>query len=607
MAAARTGRGARRGWRLALLLLAQPLWALLLVLAVHPPARLQPEATLTVLTAGGEPARVESEAKAVALPEADATAGVLRVPDLATALRLHPDTRVLRVLGDGLIARDRDLPAGLAVEFEPPLQATGLTELSLPASTVAGDTLRIHGRANGLAGGSAELLDPAGVRVDSAALDDGGGFRLQAPTFAAGPALFGLRLRDGRGAQVSDEALHLWLEAASTPALRLLAGAPNAETRFLRRWATDAGLPVQARIALGGGMALGDGGGVDAAALRRTDVLVIDARAWSGLGAGGRTAVLAAVEAGMGLVVRADAPGIPAGLATGGFRLAGGQGTVPVQLAATGSGDAGALRARLGAGTADAPFDLEQAQAPIPPLLRRQLAVEGADAVALGTGAGGGPWAWWRPHGLGRVLVWTLQDSYRLVLSGRADLHAQLWREAVATAARAQAAAPVRIGWPAFADERVTICGAGTDARVVAPDGSGSPLWGHPDGNGACAGYWPRQPGWHRVVVEGDDAPRAAFHVHSEAALPTVRAAHRAETTLALVAPCDRDCPATNNVGPTQTSPGPSWPWWLAWLAVSAALWWFERSRPGRPREDHGITGQAGPAGRRAGVPTAGR
>jgi hypothetical protein len=28
--------------------------------------------------------------------------------------------------------------------------------------------------------------------------------------------------------------------------------------------------------------------------------------------------------------------------------------------------------------------------------------------------------------------------------------------------------------------------------------------------------------------------------------------------------------------------PGSRWPWWAAWLLVSAGLWWFERSRRGR-------------------------
>lgn len=576
-----------RGWRLALLLLAQPAWAVLLVLAIHPPAGLQPDATLTVLTGGRADApAVRPGSAVVALPEAEAAAGVRRVPDLATALRLHPDTRVLRVLGDGLVARDLDVPPVVAVEFDPPPPVRGFADITRPGSTVAGDALRVSGRVHGVVDGAVELVDPAGVRVDSTVLDDNGRFVVQAPTFAAGPARFQLRLRDPAGVLVEEAPLHLWIDAAAAPRLRMLAGAANAETRFLRRWAVDAGLPLQMRIALGSGMTLGAGGGIDAASLAQTDVLVVDARSWAGLGAGGRASVLTAVESGMGLVLRADAPGTPAGLAGAGFRLSGGQGTVPLRLPLAGAGDAEALRARLGPGTADAPFDLEQAQAAVPALLARQLQVEGAHAIALGVAGEGGPWAWWRPHGQGRVLVWTLQDSYRLVLAGRADLHGALWSEAVATVARAQAVPGVRIDAPAFADQRVRICGAGAQARVLAPDGGASPLWPRAVGGDSCAGYWPRQPGWHRVL-EGDSV-RTAFHVHPVDAWPALRAARRATATLDLVSHCEGGCADTPVAQPAQPVPGPAWPWWLAWLAVSAALWWFERSRHGRRHDDDG-------------------
>ncbi|PJJ97205.1 hypothetical protein CO641_09315 [Lysobacteraceae bacterium NML91-0213] len=578
--------GARsRGWRLALLLLAQPAWAVLLVLAIHPPARLHPDATLTVL-AGGEAAvpAVPPGSRVVALPEAVAGADVPRVPDLATALRLHPDTRLLRVLGDGLVARDLDVPADVAVEFEPPAPMPGFTDLVWPGTTVAGGMLRVSGRVHGVADGRVELVAPAGVRVDSAAIDALGHFVVQAPGFAPGPARFGLQLRDSAGAVVEEAPLQLWIAPSVAPRVRMLAGAANVETRFLRRWATDAGLPLQMRVALGAGLVLGERGGIDAAALAQTDVLVVDARSWSGLGAAGRATVLAAVESGMGLLVRADMPGVPAGLSAPGFRLSGGQGTVPVRLPATGVGDADALRARSGAGSADAPFDLEQARAPVPALQKRRLQVEGAQAAAIGPGGEGGPWAWWRPHGQGRVLVWTLQDSYLLVLAGRADLHGALWSEAVATVARAQTAPAIRVDAPAFADRRVRLCGAGTQARVLAPDGTSSPLWPHPDGGDHCAGYWPHQPGWHRVL-EGD-VLRTAFHVHSADAWPALRAAQRASATLALVGHCDGDCPDAPAVAGTRRVPGPAWPWWLAWLAVSGVLWWFERSRQGRDRDD---------------------
>ncbi|MCD9032351.1 carboxypeptidase regulatory-like domain-containing protein, partial [Luteimonas sp. Y-2-2-4F] len=358
-----------RPWRLALLLAAQPAWAALLCLALHPPARTVSPEVLVVLAAGSSADQARgAEGIAVALPEAPALPAARRVPDLGTALRLYPQVGTIRVVGNGLPARDRDALAGRRLHFESPPAAPGLAALAWPSAPVAGDALHVSGRAEAVPDGRVELLDPAGVRVDAAALDADGGFRLDAPVFAAGPAAFRLRLLGADGAQVEDAALPVFAQAAPPPRLQLLAGAPNAETRFLRRWATDAGLPLRARVALGGGMALGDAAAAPGAqSLAQTDALLVDARAWGGLGAGGRAAVLAAVEAGMGLIVRADAPpaALP-GLWTPGFRAEGGAGTVALAWPKARLADAAALRARLGAGSADAPFDQEAAQAPPP-------------------------------------------------------------------------------------------------------------------------------------------------------------------------------------------------------------------------------------------------
>src|SRR5690606_31168418 len=179
-------------------------------------------------------------------------------------------------------------------------------------------------------------------------------------------------------ATLSQVAAPLWIEMATPPRVLLLAGAPSPETRALRRWLVDAGAQVQARIALGGGLQLG-AAPLDEAALAEVDLLIADARAWSGLGEGGRVRALTAVRQGMGLLLRADTA-LPAaslrGVGSAGFMIAGGAGSAPWSLATTRVDDESALRARLGSGSRDAPFDLEQAQAPLPALLRRGWRVQ---------------------------------------------------------------------------------------------------------------------------------------------------------------------------------------------------------------------------------------
>ena len=61
-----------------------------------------------------------------------ALADVERVPDLATALRRHPGTQRVRVVGAGLEARDRDAVRGLALEFAADALPRGLVELDAP-------------------------------------------------------------------------------------------------------------------------------------------------------------------------------------------------------------------------------------------------------------------------------------------------------------------------------------------------------------------------------------------------------------------------------------------------------------------------------------------
>ncbi|WP_058834166.1 hypothetical protein [Luteimonas abyssi] len=588
-------------WRLGLLLLAQPAWAVLLLLAVHPP-RLPPAAgAMSVLTAGATADDLPDgpAGRVVALPESGDTGGhagstmtapatVARMPDLATALRLYPETRALHVFGDGLEQRDLDALPRTTLRFVPSVARPGLGDLVVPTSPVAGDMLRLQGHALALPGGRVEMLDPAGVRVDAASLADDGMFGLDAPTFVEGPATFTLRLLDAEGEVVEEAGLPVWLASPARPRVRLLAGAANAESRFLRRWATDAGLPVAAHVALGAGLGLGEGPAVPSRAdLDRTDALIVDLRAWQALGAGGRATVLAAVEAGLGLVVRMDGPGVPAGLSDAMFRIEAAQGTQPWPWTLPAAPDADVLRARLGPGSEDAPFDPEQARAALPPLSLRDLRVSGHAAVPLDAGdvsTAMAPLGWWRGRGAGRVLLWRPQDTHRLVLLGRPDLHADLWRTAVGTIARSQPTRPPRIQAPAFEDERVAICGLGDEASVEAPDGRVSPLpIERRQGAGdACAGFWPHGPGWHAVMERGEVVGR--WFVHPSDALPGVRAGLRRARTAAVA--CDGATCVEAPAGGEMHAPsprGPAWPWWLGWLALSGVLWWLERSRLGRP------------------------
>jgi hypothetical protein len=575
-------RGDMRPWRPLAMLVAQPVLMGLLYLGLYPPERAtRAEDVLTVL-AEGATARDGARAvgRVVALPEAPEISGSERVPDLATALRRHPGTRALRIVGTGLPARDRDAAAGIAIEAVFPPLPRGLQALRIEEDVVVGARFAVSGSVGGIDGAGVELRDPAGRRVDAGAVREDGGFRLRAPAFAPGAATYLLQVVDGDGTRIETAAVPVRI--GETPPLRvlLLAGAPNPETRALRRWMQDAGFEVDARIALGAGMQLGDAPALTTDALARVDLVVADARAWSDLGAGGRTAVLQAVEAGLGLLLRADLP-LPAAalhaLSGPGMRIEGGRGSAAVRLSAPAPADEEALRAQLGTGSDDAPVDPAQFDGGPAELTRRDWRATGSGVVPMDLVDGDAPAAWWTARGSGRVGIWTLLDTWRLPLSGRADLHADLWNAGFAALARARASASARIDGDRRVEERVAICGFADGAAVLAPDGRRTTLVADPDTEG-CAAFWPRLAGWH--MLDAAAGPQW-FHVLAAEDLPGVRAAALRDATLALAAQPDRAPVRAGEAGLVHRQTA-SWPWFLAWLALAAGLWWLERSRLGR-------------------------
>jgi hypothetical protein len=566
-------------WRLALLLVAQPILAATLYAMFEPPAIGGDRATLVVLTRGAafDLAQAGGD-RVIALPGAPTLAGADRVPDLATALRRHPGVARLHIVGDGLDPRDRDAAEGRAVDFQAPSPPRGLVRIDPPGRIAPGAAFALGGAVAGVAGGTVELIDPAGRRVDVASVGPDGGYRLGGTVRAAGAALFTVRLRDSGRALVEDAAVPLIVVADPPPAVLLLAGAPGPEIKYLRRWATDAGLTLRVRSSAGGGILLGDAAEpLTAATLQRYDLVILDERSWAGLGAGERAALDQAVAGGLGLLLRVTGP-LPDAVRRQwqglGLTVAGGGETVAV-APATAAPDAEATAARRGPGTTDAASTIVAGGEPVD-LARRAVIVGGDALVPLLRDARGTPLAYWRARGRGRVGLWALDDSFALVLSGRGDLHGDYWGGAIATLARPRGDPVPAIDPLARAGQRVVLCGGAARARVIAPDGTvASPV---ADPASGCAALWPARAGWYRLAFADPKAPPQLFYVYQADALPGVRAAETARATARLAADART---AAAHLGAISRT-GPSWPWFLLWLALSTGLWWFERSRFGR-------------------------
>ena len=563
------------GWLLGGLSLAS---GALLYLALFPP--LLPIGGETLLVATAETplgVRAEPGERLVTLPEAPAITGAERVPDLATALRRHAQVQRIRILGRGLTARDRDSNIGRPVDFTPMAPPRGLVRLEPPADTPAGSVFMLGGTATGMDGGSAELLDPAGDRVDVRPLTGEGSFTLGGIARAPGLARFTLRLRGRDKTIVSDTPVPLRILPEQAPLRALLIGAPSPEAKYLRRWAEDSGIELESRLDAGAGIDLGsDAVTIDAATLRKVDVVIIDDQSLAGLGSGGRGVLAEAVAGGLGVVVRMAAP------ATAGTRdswralglvVEGGSEAEPVSLPPL-APDADALAVRRGPGSADVPEDINTIDDPSPELARWAVRT-GPGLVPIVTDAEGALLSGWQARGQGRVALWTVADSFGLVLNGQADRYEQWWSATLSAVARPGTLFRPDVPALVEAGDRMAICGLADAARVIGPDGAEVALALDPAaGPRGCSAYWPAEPGAHMIVQAGRDGDQTfAFLVLPKAAIGTIRARETGDATALWAA--GRAAESDESTAPEQR--GPSWPWFLAWLILSSAMWWGER------------------------------
>jgi len=582
VASARQLRSPTRGRRhLIAVLTLQAAAAALLYVCLLPPSQRVALAGLVVIGAEADKTgALPAGATRVLLPEASNVAGAARVPDLATALRRYPSSTVTLV-GAGLAARDRDAALPTDARWQAAPAPNGWMALQPPADAAPGARFVVHAQARGVQRAQAELLDPAGAVVDRAPLAVDGRVQLSGIARAEGRSVFQLRLLDAQG-HVADSVPVPQQTLAAAP-LRLLvrAAAPGAELKYLRRWATDAGIRVQVQAETGAGLSLGDGSvALDAATLARSDLLLLDERSLAALGAGQLAAVRQALRDGLGLLVRST--GAPSASARQRLRDLGLplQGDAGSQLAAMAAeGDATMLQARRGplaAGTL-ATGDGEEADrashaAALPAL--ESLALQAVDSRALLQDRDGKPIGGWRAVGKGRIGMLPITDSWRWVLAGREDRHGELWSSVFATLARAQPGSegpwsPQALAW---AGERQSLCGVQAPLQAFDTHGKGVPLIvDSGTGTARCAGWWPRQAGWQRL--QHGDRPHWRYVFDPKQAPALHRQAMIDATTQRLAAAA----PATAQAD--QRVPGPRWPWWLAFVLCASLLWWLERRR----------------------------
>ena len=566
----------RRDGRAALLAALMLGSGLLLYFTLYPPRLPVGGETLVVATAEA-PTDVKAQPgeRLIALPEAPVIAGAERVPDLATALRRHQQAARLSISGRGLVPRDREMAAGVPVDFTPLAIPRGLVRIDPPSDTPAGAIFTVAGEVKGLAGGTAELLDPAGRRVDRRAIRADGNIVLGGTARAPGLALFTLRLR-GRDAKIVSDTPVPLRTLQQRPLRVLLIGSPSPEVKYLRRWAEDSGIDLEGRIEVGGGVNLGgDPVRLDAGTLREVDVVIIDDHLLASLGGASRAAITGAVADGLGVVIRMTAPATAATRETWrklGVSVEEGSEVVPVALPPLALDDE-TLAALRGPGTPDAPPEINAIDDPAPDLGRWQVKT-GLGLVSAVSDADGALLSGWQQRQQGRVALWTIANSFALVLNGQADRYYQWWSDTVSAVARPDDTFRPEVPALPPVGQRMAVCGVSASAKVMGPDGKTVPLVIDPAaGARGCAGYWPSSAGVHTIKQPGrDKVQEFAFFVFPDAALAVPKARETGEATAQWAAA--QDTPAVRN---TAERRGPRWPYFLGWLLLSGLLWFGER------------------------------
>lgn len=512
-----------------------------LFLFLHPPSALVPhDGRLVVLAPGatGEQlARYAAAERVIALPDVATPVHIPHWPDLASVLRRHD--ALLHVVGDGIPLRDRDAAHGRVVAFDAAPLPDGIIELSAAQAAPVGSIWRVTGRSHGDIARVA-LRDPAGAVIADRAVEGHGGFQFDATLRTAGPALFSLQAMAADGRVIDDIPLGVDVRPGESLRVHVLAAAPDAELKYLRRWAVDSGLDFSAQTGLSGSIALHEGdGGVDAGRLAELDILVVDERSWAALSAMQRQAIAQAVDQGLGVLLRVTGP-LDADTRTDwqdwGIALdAGVAGTATLDSAAT------------------VPLQRQ------PWLLRR--------GAPLLRGMDGDAVAAWQAHGRGRVgMVW-LEGAWPLVLAGESAGFGSVWARLLSMLARPGDMADITFSGMPRMGQRALACGMPATAQLTDPLGHSVALIADASG---CAPFWPVRDGWHQLNI--NDLPRFIYVLSEMDAGPLLRARARV-ATLRMV---DPDVGSTINVSARAM---PRWPFFLGWVALMAGLWWLERRR----------------------------
>lgn len=565
--------------------------AALWLLAVQPAS---PRATATlaaVLFTDGTPPDVQLQEADRALPifrleAGEAATGPRATPlsDLAQLARQRPEIDRLRVYGNGLRgwAWQRTPAAVEGIEAVP--MAAGIRQVDWPRTLTLGEAFTVRGVVAAVGEKSTlRLVGPGGV-ADTVELTgrEPQPFVLRDRPRDVGRFVYAL-VRDGDEAAAGER-----LEVEVTPprplAILWLESAPRFETRHLKGWLAEMGSSLAVRSTLSRGRHRDEFHNRAAVALDRLttellaefDLAVLDGSILAGLRPDETEALTAAVFAGgLGLLVVPPLEPLLEGepLATSPLLAAPAR---PIEGLET-----LAVRAAW-PGTAPAPPLTVDALALSPRRGLEPLVAAEADRALTGR----------RSHGAGFVGVSLLHDTYRWVLEGEAPAHRAYWSHVASALARPDPTAPTcqLPAGPVLIDQPLALVLTTSQGEpqilLFDEEEEGMPLalrQAASEGFRWQATVWPRQEGWHRLVLSGrsdllsgteNGEPVCSFYAQPSSGWLAWQQQRRRDETRQrhLLGPAPDTSPTV-----TRLRPWPRLAPYLALLAALGFLWLGER------------------------------
>lgn len=536
------------------------------------------------------------------------------IPDLAYLRRHFPDLTGIDLIGQGLLPAELDALRGCTVTFQPtenvpPVPA--ITFINYPNQLELGAPLWVQGSLKGARLDllpHVSLLGPDGSVTEAAVRLDGTGkqllFDVKGPALAAkGRFVWRLRVTatGAQGREPAGDAFGVSVVEPALPRLLVLEDSPHPDSASVRRWMERLGGKITIRTRVGAGRyrftsapgAPGEFTALDEPMLAAFDLVVVDAGALASLTAVERSSLEHSVAGGLGVLATGLAPNPPpaADGPPSNFFLSGK--VVPLQPAGEASDTPNRLVRPQWAGqsrVSDIAIPAEPFEIQLPEGETGKLMVDGQGHVVTASAR----------RGRGQIALSLLGDTWRWNLQSDEAAFADYWSFLFSTLARAQGATGVGRwslrdgGEPVFVDEPVELTWTGkappaTPAVVtyggnfhssaelaLAQEPQGGPTW--------AATFWPREAGWHQVVLPGTGAS-LSFFVNGDGWRPLREASRQAATQrFAAFSQGPRQETRVSHKAPGEEvvpiSPG----WFFAVFLASAGLLWAERYDGLRPR-----------------------